>query len=131
MDEEFVWERNIGDTFTLGTQSWKIRKIDHQNVEVVPVTKSGSMAPFWRGDHLIRNFYLSEKIALFLKEWNRKIEESNALLHLMEEYYLDKNAGEELIDFLKKQKNTQKKNKMITNQFRVYLKRIMMLIGFE
>ena len=37
LDEEFVWERSLGDTFVFGAQGWRIQKIDHQNVEVVPV----------------------------------------------------------------------------------------------
>jgi ATP-dependent Lhr-like helicase len=37
LDEEFVWERSIGDVFAFGTQFWRILNIDHQNVEVAPV----------------------------------------------------------------------------------------------
>jgi ATP-dependent Lhr-like helicase len=37
LDEEFVWERSIGESFTLGTQLWKIENITHNDVEVVPV----------------------------------------------------------------------------------------------
>ncbi len=36
LDEEFVWERSVGDTFVFGTQGWRIQRIDHQNVEVAP-----------------------------------------------------------------------------------------------
>ena len=34
LDEEFVWERSIGDTFTLGAQVWRIQKVTHNDVEV-------------------------------------------------------------------------------------------------
>ncbi|MGA1839352.1 MAG: DEAD/DEAH box helicase [bacterium] len=106
LDEEFVWERHIGDTFTLGTQSWKITRIDHQDVHVVPHKRTGSMAPFWRAETFSRSFYLSEKIALFLKEWNKRIEDKNAVLSLKTEYYLNDEAAAAIIEFLKRQKNS-------------------------
>ena len=49
LDEEFVWERSLGDSFVFGTQGWRIQKIDHQNVEVVPVPARIGMSPFWKG----------------------------------------------------------------------------------
>jgi hypothetical protein len=32
LDEEFVWERNHGDFFTLGTQTWRIDNINDRSV---------------------------------------------------------------------------------------------------
>jgi ATP-dependent Lhr-like helicase len=37
LDEEFVWERALGDRFALGAQVWKIVAIDDQAVRVDPV----------------------------------------------------------------------------------------------
>ena len=59
LDEEFVWERSLGDTFVFGTQGWRIQKIDHQNVEVVPVPARIGMSPFWKGEESDRDFRLS------------------------------------------------------------------------
>ena len=42
LDEEFVWEASVGDTFALGTQNWQIRQITHNDVLVLP-------GPFQRG----------------------------------------------------------------------------------
>ncbi|MGA1865176.1 MAG: DEAD/DEAH box helicase, partial [bacterium] len=106
LDEEFVWERHIGDTFTLGTQSWKITRIDHQDVHVVPHKRTGSMAPFWRAETFSRSFYLSEKIALFLKEWNKRIEKKDAFKLLKTEYYLNDEAAGAITEFLKRQKRS-------------------------
>lgn len=106
LDEEFVWERHIGDTFTLGTQSWKITRIDHQDVHVVPYKRTGSMAPFWRAETFSRSFYLSEKIALFLKDLNKRIEEKNAVQFLKTEYFLNDEAAAAIIEFLKRQKKS-------------------------
>ena len=49
LDEEFVWERSLGDTFVFGAQGWRIQKIDHQNVEVVPVAARAGDVPVLEG----------------------------------------------------------------------------------
>ncbi len=67
LDEEFVWERSIGDTFSLGTQTWRIRKITHNDVLVVPAYGGAAMAPFWRAEARNRSFHLSERIGRFLE----------------------------------------------------------------
>ncbi|WP_239027872.1 DEAD/DEAH box helicase [Geomonas subterranea] len=68
LDEEFVWERRLGDTFALGAQVWQITEISHSTVLVVPARKPQQIIPFWRAEELDRDFFYSEKIALFL-EW--------------------------------------------------------------
>ena len=35
LDEEFVWEASVGDTFALGTQNWQIGRITHNDVLVL------------------------------------------------------------------------------------------------
>jgi ATP-dependent Lhr-like helicase len=58
LDEEFVFERFLGDRFTLGNRIWKIESIDHQTVKVNPSTTAGMIVPFWRADALgIGDFY--------------------------------------------------------------------------
>ncbi|MFI5368388.1 MAG: DEAD/DEAH box helicase, partial [Spirochaetia bacterium] len=63
LDEEFVWERSLGDSFVFGTQGWRIQKIDHQNVEVVPVATRIGMSPFWKAEERNRDFQISDRIA--------------------------------------------------------------------
>ncbi len=67
LDEEFVWERRIGDTFTLGAQNWRVRRITHSDVLVSPAHRTAAMAPFWRADARDRSFFLSERIGEFLE----------------------------------------------------------------
>lgn len=67
LDEEFVWERSVGDTFTLGAQAWRIRQITHNDVFVTPARKGASLAPFWRAEARDRSFYLSSKVAELLE----------------------------------------------------------------
>ena len=72
LDEEFVWERKIGDTFALGAQVWQITEITHNAVEVVPARKPQQIIPFWRAEELDRDFHYSERIASFLENLQRE-----------------------------------------------------------
>lgn len=48
LDEEFVWEANVGQTFSLGTQTWQVKKITHNDVIVGPGKPGSSEPPFWK-----------------------------------------------------------------------------------
>lgn len=50
LDEEFVWERRLGDTFTLGTRAWRIVGMDERNVFVAPSGRAINIVPFWRAE---------------------------------------------------------------------------------
>jgi len=110
LDEEFVWERSVGDSFTMGTQAWRIQRIDHQNVEVVPVDRATAMAPFWKGEEYNRDFHLSERIGLALEEWDAVLEDGRPsrvgelASQLVSRHFLDEHAARELIAFLKRQR---------------------------
>lgn len=68
LDEEFVWERSVGDAFTLGAQSWQVRKITHNDVLVVPARGAAAAhSPFWRADAEDRGFELCQAIGTFLE----------------------------------------------------------------
>lgn len=104
LDEEFVWERKIGDTFSLGVQSWQITHIDNQNVEVAPWRGPVGIAPFWKAERGLRGFHLFERIGEFLEYANRHLDADNFAQELQSRYFMQKNAAEELLDFLKRQK---------------------------
>jgi ATP-dependent Lhr-like helicase len=104
LDEEFVWERKIGDTFSLGAQSWQITKIDSQNVEVTPCEGPVGLAPFWKADKGYRGFHLFEKIGKFLGYANDRLSDPSFLHELIDTYFMEEAAAIQLIDFLKSQK---------------------------
>ena len=104
LDEEFVWERALGDTFTLGTHTWRIQRITHNDVEVVPTEARPSIIPFWRAEQQNRDFHLSEKIACFLEGMNDRLEEAGLAGELTESHRLDPGAALELINYLKRQR---------------------------
>src|SRR5690606_25567019 len=75
LDEEFVWERRLGESFTLGTQSWKIQQITHNDVLVTPVKSRPLMVPFWRAEDMLRPTHASLRLGGFLEEADRRIED--------------------------------------------------------
>ncbi len=62
LDEEFVYERKLGDAFTLGAQSWRIVKIGAEAVEVLPLGKGTDFIPFWRAESLFRSGIVSDRL---------------------------------------------------------------------
>lgn len=104
LDEEFVWEASVGKTLTFGTQNWRIEKITHNDVFVVPGQHKAREAPFFKGEELDRDFHLSEQIGLFLEEANGRLDDKTFLAELMTDYRLEREAAEILIEFLKRQR---------------------------
>jgi ATP-dependent helicase Lhr and Lhr-like helicase len=102
LDEEFVWERSVGDAFTLGTQVWKITNINHQYVDVVPAVNINAMVPFWKGINPGRSFHFSEKICLFLDRFSNDIEKGIES-DFPGEYCMNKSSAEYLKEYLQLQ----------------------------
>ncbi|WP_123917735.1 DEAD/DEAH box helicase [Georgenia muralis] len=50
LDEEMVYESRVGDTFTLGTSTWRIEAITPDRVLVTPAPGQPGRLPFWKGD---------------------------------------------------------------------------------
>ena len=104
LDEEFVWERSVGDSFILGTQAWRIQAIGHQDVEVVPVSTRSAMSPFWKAEERNRGFHLSQRIARALEDWNGRVGAPGFVDELAEAYGLEPGAAKALASFLARQK---------------------------
>ncbi len=50
LDEEFVFERRIGNSFVFGAQAWRITSIGEEAVEVVPLDRAADFMPFWKAE---------------------------------------------------------------------------------
>ncbi|GIG21900.1 DEAD/DEAH box helicase [Cellulomonas chitinilytica] len=50
LDEEMVYESRVGDTFTLGSSTWRIDDITPDRVLVTPAPGVPGRLPFWKGD---------------------------------------------------------------------------------
>lgn len=73
LDEEFVWERRVGETFMLANRVWRIIRITHNDVEVMPGDQTINIIPLWRAEEQNRDFYYSEKIGLFLGDADQNL----------------------------------------------------------
>lgn len=62
LDEEMVYETRVGEVFTLGTTSWRVREITKDSVEVEPAFGMIAKTPFWRGDSLSRPAALGQAL---------------------------------------------------------------------
>lgn len=104
LDEEFVWEAKIGQTFNFGTQQWKIKRITHNDVIVDQASPEAKETPFWKGEAFNRDFFLSQKISDFLARAETGLADPAWQARLSENYFLGKNAADHLISFLRMQK---------------------------
>ncbi|HEX5139001.1 MAG TPA: DEAD/DEAH box helicase [Planctomycetota bacterium] len=68
LDEEFVWERRIGQEIAIGAQQWRIDRITRNEVVVTPGRGGDAVPPFWKAESQAREFELCERIGLALEE---------------------------------------------------------------
>ncbi|HDP81415.1 MAG TPA: DEAD/DEAH box helicase, partial [Spirochaetes bacterium] len=104
LDEEFFWERRVGESFAFGTRVWRVWKISHNEVEATPVESAPGIIPFWKAGEAYRDFYFSEKIGLFLEEAERSLDAPGFKERLMSEWPMDETAATELVSFLRLQR---------------------------
>ena len=109
LDEEFVWERSLGDIFPLGNRLWRIQNITHNDVEVTPVSSKVNSTPFWRATTQNRSFHFSRKLGEFLQHADLRLKDADFQEELERDYYMSPSAAEELISFLKRQKEATRR----------------------
>ena len=68
LDEEMVYESRVGDVITLGTSTWRIEDITHDQVLVTPAPGQAARLPFWKGDTLGRPAELGAAVGGFIRE---------------------------------------------------------------
>ena len=68
LDEEFVWERRVGEVFTMGAQAWRITDIGSEAVIVVPAAPDPDIVPFWKGEARFRSPLMSGRALALLDE---------------------------------------------------------------
>jgi len=104
LDEEFVWERSVGDAFVFGTQAWRIQRIGHQDVEVVPAEGRTGMSPFWKAEEVNRRPHLALRVASALESWNDRLADPELPRELAAANRLDSGAAEALVAYLRRQR---------------------------
>ncbi len=108
LDEEFVWEAKIGQTFTLGTQVWQVRRITNSDVLVSQARNAPTLPPFWRAESRNRSFHFSTRVGDFLEHCesafcDHKADELKATLETSRGF--ETAAAEELLGYLERQRD--------------------------
>lgn len=103
VDEEFVYERRVGDAFLLGTSAWRINSIDTDRIVVRPADGTPAMIPFWRGEATGRTFELGQAEGRFLRELVRRMDDPDCIDWLQEDYFLELTAAKSLRDYVGRQ----------------------------
>ena len=104
LDEEFVWECSEGQTFTMGSQSWTIRRITHNDVFVTPSPPKAADLPFWKADGGGREFHFSERIGEFLEAADGCLDDPGFRQRLQRDHAMDETAADQLLELLIRQK---------------------------
>ena len=107
LDEEFVWEATVGQTFTLGAQSWRVHRITHNDVLAKPAPPNAAAPPFWRAENIDRRFHFAQREGDFLafaEDLLARRRGEELLGHLRSRLDFDEIAAAELVDFLTRQR---------------------------
>jgi ATP-dependent Lhr-like helicase len=103
LDEEFVWERRLGDQFSLGTQTWRIHAITHNDVMVGPADPNQPMIPFWKAEEQNRSTETSFAILDFLDRCQDRLDDDLAD-ELVHQRGMDARTAENTVAFLCRQR---------------------------
>ncbi|MCS6976497.1 MAG: DEAD/DEAH box helicase [Gemmatales bacterium] len=103
LDEEFVYERRIGDVFVLGTSAWRIEDIGDDRVHVTPAEGLPAMTPFWRGEGTGRSRDLGLAVGRFLRELAERLGDGEVQAWLERQCHLSPEAARNLLFFVRRQ----------------------------
>jgi ATP-dependent Lhr-like helicase len=104
LDEEFIYERRVGDVFLLGTSAWRVERIESDRVIVSAATgEPTALVPFWRGEAGGRSYDLGMAIGAFLRELAGRLDNSDCHNWLRQDFFLDPNAARSLTYHVRRQ----------------------------
>ncbi len=99
LDEEMVFETQVGETFTLGASTWRIEEITHDRVLVTPAPGEPGKMPFWHGDQAGRPIELGYAIGALVREL-RAVPRAAAVDRLVQQHDLDPAAAGNVLRYL-------------------------------
>lgn len=105
LDEEFVFERRVGNSFSMGAQAWRITAIGDEAVEVAPLERAADFMPFWKAERAARGAGVALRMLELCAAFEADPEAFAA--RLRSEAGFDRAAAEELFRFLSSQRRSQ------------------------
>jgi ATP-dependent Lhr-like helicase len=103
LEEEFVFERRVGEVFVLGTNSWRIREITHDRVIVAAAPPEAARMPFWKGEFFHRPVHLGQLYGDFCRELTQRLSDPTCVDWLERHFSMDRSAAENLYQFFNEQ----------------------------
>jgi ATP-dependent Lhr-like helicase len=100
LDEDFAVESLAGDIFLLGTNSWKIRRVEPGVVRVEDAHGAPPTVPFWNGEGPGRTIELSREVAA-LREAIADRDDAAACGLLINECGLDAAGAEQAVAYVR------------------------------
>ncbi len=103
LDEEFVLERRVGETFVLGTSTWQITAIEPHRVLVAAAGGRSALMPFWRGEGAGRTAELGQAVGELCREVAARRNDPGVREWLKDAYCLDEHAAGALVGVIERQ----------------------------
>ena len=103
LDEEFVFERRVGETFVLGNSAWRIDAIEPHRILVGKAEGHPGVMPFWRGEASSRSPELGQAVGALCRELTGRLDDPGVLPWLEHECRLEPSAAQMLKQFLGRQ----------------------------
>ena len=104
LDEEFVFERRVGESFMLGNSTWRIDSIDAHRMIVSPAQGQQAVMPFWRGETSPRSLELGGGVGRLAREIVDRLDDPSLPDWLEAETRLEPAAARFLIRHVGRQK---------------------------
>jgi ATP-dependent Lhr-like helicase len=103
VDEEFVYETRVGDTFLLGSSVWRVTDIDDSRLTVRPAPGEPARMPFWRGEGLGRSYELGRLVGEFRRVLQERIDDADVLPWIRSTLPVDADGAWNILDTLRRQ----------------------------
>ncbi|MBV8332626.1 MAG: DEAD/DEAH box helicase [Candidatus Eremiobacteraeota bacterium] len=100
LDEDFAIESLAGDIFLLGTNSWRIQRVEAGTVRVEDAHGAPPTIPFWNGEGLGRTIELSQEVSALRQEIDRRSDE-DAIAFLLDDCGLDRSGAEQAVAYVR------------------------------
>jgi ATP-dependent helicase Lhr and Lhr-like helicase len=100
LDEDFAIESMAGDIFLLGTNSWKIRRVEAGVVRVEDAHGAPPSIPFWNGEGLGRTIELSREVCAVRRAIDER-DDAAAYEWLERECALDRAGAEQGVAYVR------------------------------
>lgn len=104
LDEEFIFERRVGEAFVLGTSTWRIVAIEPHRVLVGPAEGQAAVMPFWRGEGIGRTAELGERVGALCRRIAGEKRPGAAVAWLVREACLDEPSARRLVSHIDRQR---------------------------